>query len=131
MLIRNICRVPAIWNEPLCFSNHLWQATGVAKGKALSDSMVFVMFCFLPVWFEPTCLDKAGKVVDTGMIDKLTFISPNMAEFLEINRLLTASKSTGPSRPRKPTFDANFSGGCVCATISPPVSASDGLQGLV
>ena len=83
------------------------------KGKLCLVHSI-ALFCFLLVWFEPTCLDKAGKVVDTGVIDMLTFISPNMAEFLEINRLLTASKSTAPPQPCKPTFGGHFwNGGCV------------------
>ena len=71
------------------------------------EGVCLTSFFSLSVWFEPTCLDKAGKAIDTGTIDTFTFISPNMAELREINRFLTASKSTARIPPRKPTFETN------------------------
>lgn len=54
------------------------------------------LLCSFSVWFEPTCLDKASKPIRAGVIDTLTYISPNMAELLEMNLVLTGSETSVP-----------------------------------
>ncbi|XP_042856030.1 uncharacterized protein LOC122242726 [Penaeus japonicus] len=44
--------------------------------------------CGVPVWYEPTDIQKAGKPWQTGRGDKVTFSSPNLNELKSICRYL-------------------------------------------
>eukprot|EP01029_Cantina_marsupialis_P031541 TRINITY_DN9136_c0_g1_i1.p1 TRINITY_DN9136_c0_g1~~TRINITY_DN9136_c0_g1_i1.p1 ORF type:complete len:699 (-),score=259.87 TRINITY_DN9136_c0_g1_i1:1026-3122(-) len=62
-------------------------------GNLPCDSMEALMEILddgqIPSWFEPTSVAKSTKIVDSGAVEHITFMSPNIDELVAISRSLS------------------------------------------
>lgn len=49
------------------------------------------------VWFDPTSLAKAGRIVEAGVLGKVTYLKPNEGEALLLSKLIDPSLSLKPN----------------------------------
>ena len=49
------------------------------------------------VWFEPTGVDKAGKLVHEGVLGKIHYVSPNLSELRSIHESLYGAQTSRKS----------------------------------
>ncbi|XP_065898187.1 uncharacterized protein [Dysidea avara] len=78
------------------FTQHMKEAPIVCMdGNLRVDSIKFI--CELckdynvPVWFEPTCVEKILRPLEAGVLDYITYMSPNLAELRSIYHAITGS----------------------------------------
>jgi pseudouridine-5'-phosphate glycosidase/pseudouridine kinase len=50
----------------------------------------------IPIWFEPTCVYKSVKPIQSNVIDKITYTSPNLIELHNMSSLLVGSLKAEP-----------------------------------
>ena len=84
--------LPERWDTSVKFAMTTMYQVGVAYNP-LSHTYHVVSMFLVPVWFEPTGVDKAVVPVREGVLDKFQYVSPNLPELRIISETLYGTET--------------------------------------
>lgn len=84
-------------------------ADGNLSPHALGNLLTRSTAAGIPVWFEPTSVQKSLRVIEAGVVSHLTYVSPNIDELAAMSTAIQMEEQGSRSHERfKLSDDANI-----------------------